>query len=133
MMRAHVIDAGKVVNTIEVESLDVFPGLVDAALGGAIGDLWNGTQFMTPIPGGAIPQAVTMRQARRALYAAGLLDSVPVVIAEIPDLSQRKAAEIDWEWSQEVQRNWPLIAILGPALGLTDAEIDQLFITAATL
>lgn len=39
-MRAHVIENGKIVNTIEVERLDVLPGiqLVDAQAGGTIGD-----------------------------------------------------------------------------------------------
>jgi len=44
-MRAHVIIDGSVSNTIEVESLDFMPGLLDASLGGEIGDLWDGTVF----------------------------------------------------------------------------------------
>lgn len=48
-MRAHVIEGGKVVNTIEVESLDFMPNLIDASLGGTIGDLWDGRQFVTPV------------------------------------------------------------------------------------
>lgn len=49
-MRAHVIDNGIAVNTIEVQTLDDMPGLnlVDADLhGGKIGDSWNG-QDMIP-------------------------------------------------------------------------------------
>ena len=38
-MRAHMLDEnGLIINTIEVESLDIFPNLVDADIGGAIGD-----------------------------------------------------------------------------------------------
>lgn len=48
-MRAHIIENGKIVNTIEVESLDFLPNLVDASLGGAIGDLWDGQRAM-PAP-----------------------------------------------------------------------------------
>lgn len=33
-MKAHVIQDGKVVNTIEVDSLDFMPGLVEATEGG---------------------------------------------------------------------------------------------------
>lgn len=47
-MRAHVIENGKIANTIEVDSLDFLPGLIDADQGGAIGDLWDGEQFITP-------------------------------------------------------------------------------------
>lgn len=38
-MRAHVLDQyGKIINTIVVKSLDFMPGLVDASIGGTIGD-----------------------------------------------------------------------------------------------
>lgn len=47
-MRVHVIEDGKVINTIEVKSLDFMPNLVDASLGGAIGDIWDGGRFTTP-------------------------------------------------------------------------------------
>jgi hypothetical protein len=36
-MRAHVVEEGRIVNTIMVESLDVLPGLIDGAIG-SIGD-----------------------------------------------------------------------------------------------
>lgn len=49
-MRAHVIQDGKVVNTIEVKSLTFMPNLVDASRGGQIGDLWDGSKFSEPPP-----------------------------------------------------------------------------------
>ena len=51
-MRAHVIENGKVVNTIEVERLDQFPELelIDGSAGG-IGWLWDGEK-LTPPPEG---------------------------------------------------------------------------------
>ena len=45
-MRAHVIENGVVVNTIEVESLDFMPGLVDAESGGSIGDRYENGEFI---------------------------------------------------------------------------------------
>lgn len=47
-MRAAEIIDGKVVNILEVPSLDFLPGLVEAALQGNIGDTWDGNQFITP-------------------------------------------------------------------------------------
>lgn len=42
-MNAHQLDAnGSIINTIVVNSLDVFPNLIDASIGGVIGDVWTG-------------------------------------------------------------------------------------------
>ena len=77
----------------------------------------------------AVPQVVTIRQARLALNQVNLLDSISAVIAGSND----KALQIEWEFCTEVKRSWPALVALQPALGLTDREIDDLFILAATL
>lgn len=46
-MRAHVIEDGVVVNTIEVDSLDFMPDLVEATEGG-IGWAYSGGSFIAP-------------------------------------------------------------------------------------
>jgi len=79
-----------------------------------------------------IPQTVTMRQARLALLAAGKLSAVDAAIASLPS-PQKEAAQIEWEFSSVVDRNRPLVQTLGPALGLSEAELDALFIQAAQL
>lgn len=57
------------------------------------------------------------------------------VEAAIDSLSspQKEAARIEWEYSQEVQRYNGFVAIIGPSLGLTEQQIDDLFFLAATL
>lgn len=55
-MKAHVIEDGIVINTIAVTSLDFMSGLVDAELGGKRGDLWDGTNFITPPEPTIIPE-----------------------------------------------------------------------------
>jgi hypothetical protein len=46
-MNAHQLDAnGIIINTIVVNSLDVFPDLIDASIGGVIGDVWTGTAIV---------------------------------------------------------------------------------------
>lgn len=77
--------------------------------------------------------SVTMRQARLALLGAGLLDDVDAAIAAIPDPVQRKAAEIEWEYAQTVDRDSPFTRQLAQGLGLTDEQKDALFTQAATL
>ena len=49
-MRAHVIEAGRIVNTVEVETLDVLPGLVAAQGSEGIGWLYDGHVFAAPAP-----------------------------------------------------------------------------------
>lgn len=80
-----------------------------------------------------VPAEVTMRQARLALATVGLLDAVTEAISEIADPAQKKAAQIEWEYSATVRRQQPLVLALAPALGLDSASIDQLFISAAAL
>lgn len=80
----------------------------------------------------AIPQAVTMRQARLALLGDGLLATVNSTIAAMAGAAG-EAARIEWEFSNEVQRHQPLVLALGPTLGLSAAQLDALFIAAAAL
>lgn len=84
-------------------------------------------------PPPAIITSVTMRQARLALLGAGLLDDVDAAIAAITDPVQRKAAEIEWEYAQTVDRDSPFTKQLAQGLGLTDEQKDALFTQAATL
>lgn len=79
-----------------------------------------------------VPAKVTMRQARLALLAVGKLAAVTAAINALPR-PQKEAAQIEWEYSQEVQRHNGLVSLLAPALGMSSADLDQLFITAAEL
>ena len=79
-----------------------------------------------------VPASVTMRQGRLALLAAGKLAQVDAAIASLPE-PQKSAALIEWNVSNELQRGNAFVATLGAALGLSDAQVDQLFITAAAL
>lgn len=78
------------------------------------------------------PHSVTMRQARLALLGVGLLDDVETAIAAMSEPA-KSAALIEWNVSNELLRGNPLVAALGPALGLSDAQVDALFIAAAAL
>ena len=79
-----------------------------------------------------IPNIVTMRQARLALLQSNLLSSVDAAIASLPS-PQKEAAQIEWEYSQEVHRDKELVGMLAPALGLTKLQLDDLFTLASTL
>ncbi len=80
----------------------------------------------------AIP-TVTPRQIRIALVISGFsLETIETVINALPE-PDRSIAKITWEYSTEIQRNNPLLSAMAPALGLTSAQIDGLFILAVTL
>ena len=132
-MRAHVIENGVVVNTVEVDSLDVLPGLVAAQGNEGIGWSFDGHAFTAPPPPPpVIPQSVTMRQARLALHANGLLASVQPAINALPE-PQRTQAQIEWDYSNGLERGNAFVATLGAALGLNAAGIDALFVQASQL
>ena len=84
------------------------------------------------IPSPGVPQSVTMRQARLALHAAGLLTSVDAAIAAM-DEPDKTAAQITWEFAQTVDRGFGMVPQLAAALGMTETQIDDLFIAAAQL
>lgn len=131
-MRAHVIENGVVVNTVEVESLGVLPGLVAAQANEGIGWLYDGSNFTSPpSPTPSVPTEVTMRQARLALLDAGLLANVQPAINSLNEPDKTKA-QIEWEYSNALQRSNPFVTTLGTALGLDNEALDNLFIQANT-
>lgn len=73
---------------------------------------------------------VSRFQARAALHLAGLLDQVEALMA---DPATDPIARLAWQDAQEFRRLSPTIALMGGALGLTDADLDQLFIQAAQI
>lgn len=83
-----------------------------------------------------VPTSVSMRQARLELLAtpspAGggqtLLDVVGAYIA-----TQPQATQIEWDYASDIWRDRDLVVGIGAALGLTDAQIDGLFIAAAAI
>jgi len=79
-----------------------------------------------------VPLKVSMRQARLALLNQNLLSSVDAAIASLVD-PQKSQVQIEWEYSQEVERGRPFVLLLGGALGLDDSQLDDLFRLAATL
>ena len=99
---------------------------------GTISDVEEG-DFPPPVPPPApVPAEITMRQARLALLGAGKLAAVDTAIDAMVEPA-KSAAKIEWEYSNTVQRHNGFVAALGPALGLTDAQIDALFLAAQAL
>jgi len=75
---------------------------------------------------------VTMRQARLALLHAGKYHEVDAAINAL-DEPTKSAAKIEWEYASTVERSSQFVTLLGAALGLDEAALDELFAFAATV
>ena len=81
----------------------------------------------------SIPQSVTRAQAKLALLQAGLLSSVQPAIDSIPDATARTAAQIDWDDRLTFERSNGSLVTMAAMMGMTDAQIDDLFTAASQL
>ena len=113
---------GRSFNTDVVSLVDFQPAL----------DAWQVAKIayeasLIPDPN-AVPEKVTPYQARIALLQAGYLASVEAMMA---DPNTPTAAKIAWEYATIWERQSAFIATLGPALGLTEGQIDDLFRAAS--
>ena len=130
-MRAHIIDAGIIINTIEVDSLDIVPGLVAAVAAEGIGWGYDGETFTPPAPTPPpVPQSVSRAQGKAALIAAGLWPAVLTYVAAIADPTDKALAEVALGDTQEWRRDSLFLSSAASALGLSSAQLDQLFIDA---
>lgn len=75
-----------------------------------------------------VPAAVSKFQAQAALYAAGLLDDVEAAVS-----AADRFVQLAWQGATVFERTSPTIAALGAAIGLSDADLDDLFREAAKI
>lgn len=85
--------------------------------------------IVPPVP--AIPTVVGMRQARRALIAAGLYATVNAAVAAIPGVDG-DVIRVEWEFSPIVKRDSPFVVAMAASLPLTELQLDELFAAAAS-
>ena len=96
---------------------------------------FDGVVFAAPVdiePSIQVPASITMRQARLCLHAHGLLASVQPAIDSLAE-PQKTRAQIEWDYSSTVERYREFVQMIGAGLGLTDQQLDELFIEAAGL
>lgn len=79
-------------------------------------------------PPPVVPSVVSRFQARAALMQAGLLDQAEAAVLQAGPLAQ-----LAWADAQEFRRNSPTINSLAALVGLTEAQIDALFISASQI
>ena len=110
---------------------DAPPELAPGQVAIFAGDTWVIADGEPPLVQ-SVPAEVTMRQARLALHASGMLAAVNAAINALPD-PPKTAALIEWEYSNSVRRDSRFVGLLGPALGLDAAGLDALFVAASKL
>lgn len=76
----------------------------------------------------SIPVSMSPLQARKALRASGLHDSVEGFVATLSD-EEREA----WEYATTIERDNSVIEKGRVALGMSQAQIDDLFRLGVTL
>lgn len=75
---------------------------------------------------------VSMRQARLGLLSAGLLTQVNEALAGLVG-AEGEAARIEWEYEADVRRDSSLVQMMSGALGLTEQQLDALFVNSSEL
>lgn len=89
----------------------------------------NGGIISPYIPPPPPPVQVTAYQAKIQLSRSGLYDTVVNTI----NTSDNPELKIAWEVATTFERNSPFILALQPELGLTDAQVDDLFQKASLI
>ena len=88
------------------------------------------TLLKTPVDG--VPQSVSFRQAKQELIVRGWWPLILNAVDAIADPIERELMRAEVPDSQEYQRQRPaLVSMAKGVLGLTDEQIDDLFIAAA--
>jgi hypothetical protein len=85
-------------------------------------------QYVEPTP--VVPSRVTRAQGKVVLIQMGLWPAVLGFVASIEDLVAKAVAEVALHDTQHWERSSPFLTQAGEALGMTSAELDELFIQA---
>lgn len=130
MARYAIIENGKVANVVEAaEDFAAEKGWVTAT-NARMGDDWDGNSFTQATPVIQVPESVTTFQAKAALLNAGLLDDFQTLI---DDSGTSAVIKLAWTCAPLFLRNSPAVIGMTALAGLTSGEVDELFITAATI
>lgn len=133
-MRIALIENGVVVNIILAGDGYAAPDGLLAVETEEAGIEWryNGGTFSppaaTPVAPG-VPESVALWQARAILAQQGLLDNANAAVAASDD----PVLKAVWEYGNHISRSSPGLIALGATLGMSDAQIDALFVAAGAL
>ena len=124
-MRLAYIENGIVRNIIEAN--DKIPGYT-ASDTAAIGDTFDGVKFQKPVKIEPVPETITKFQAKAALLQMGKLADFQALVDRDSDLIR-----LAWAETNTFHRSSPGLVRLSKAAGLTDKQLDDLFILASKI
>lgn len=75
-----------------------------------------------------VPLSISMRQARLALLNVGLLEDIENAMVSMP-----RAVQIEWEYASVIERNNPLISQIASSFGLSEEQLNDLFILGSKI
>lgn len=80
------------------------------------------------------PNSCSPRQLRIALIKSGInLSAIENQIDAIQDPIQKEIAKTEWEYALEMKKDHPLVSMIATNLNLTNQQIEEIFILAASL
>lgn len=133
-MKYAVIRSGAVFTVTEAdEALAAREGWIECGDGVSVGDLWDGESFSRPDAPTKVPAEVPMSQARIVLLRRGITKADVENAINTSSLTDTQKAEalIDFEYRTTMRRASALVAAIAPLLGLTEADLDAMFVEAA--
>lgn len=95
-------------------------------------EAWGLTELPEPVApytpaAPTVPRIVTPLQGRIALAHFGLLVTIEAAVAAHPD----PTVKIAWEYATEFNRDSPTVVALAATLGITQEQLDAIFVFAA--
>jgi hypothetical protein len=106
---------------------DLVPPVVSAAQSAVFrGGAWEVVEAV-PVAE-LVPTTISMAQAQLVLLAGGHLDDVEAAVETMP-----REAQIVWRKANTVVRGDPLLIELAALLGLSEADVDALFVAGSKL
>lgn len=93
--------------------------------------VWNVRSLTTEELKSRIPQSITKRQARQELIEAGLIGVVEAAINSIEDATQKALMFSWWNDSQDYERDNPELITMAASIGLTEEQLDAMFLSAS--
>lgn len=92
---------------------------------------------LSAMPKKIIPN-ISLRQCRELLLITGRFDDVENILASLPESTDEEKATKRiltnyWEYSTEFERDHKYMSLITSALGMTEDEVDDFFITAYAL